>query len=127
MPGKSLAQKLSMKGGQMVVFINSPEGYLASMSDLPNGVTVLQNLDQPVDFIQVFVANRKELEDQLPRLKEALKPKGLLWVTYYKGTSRTKTDVNRDSIYAYALTLGLQGVSMVSIDEDWSALRCKLT
>jgi len=46
-------------------------------------------------------------------------------VAYHKGTSQIKTDINRDSINAYASTLGFQGVAMISINEDWSALRLK--
>lgn len=93
---------------------------------LPKNATLLSKPVAPIDAIQVFVTNRKELEVQLPKLKPLLAPTGMLWVTYYKGTSKTKTDINRDSIYAYALGLGLQGVSMISIDDDWSALRLKL-
>ena len=69
---------------------------------------------------------RKDLEEQLPRLKPLLAPKGLLWVTYHKGTSKQKSDINRDSIAAYALTIGLQAVAMIAVDEDWSALRLKV-
>ena len=46
-------------------------------------------------------------------------------VTYYKGTSRVKTDINRDTISAYTHSVGLEGVAMISIDDDWSALRLK--
>jgi hypothetical protein len=35
-------------------------------------------------------------------------------------------DINRDSIAAYAATIGLQAVAMISVDEDWSALRLKV-
>jgi hypothetical protein len=125
MSDKSVAQKLLIKSGQTVFFANPPAGYVASMADSLAGVTVLENVDQPVDFIQLFVANRKELEIQLPRLKNGLKPSGSLWVTYHKGTSSIKTDINRDTINAYAATLGLQGVAMISIDADWSGLRLK--
>jgi hypothetical protein len=38
-----------------------------------------------------------------------------------------KGDINRDTITAYAETIGLEGVAIVSIDEDWSALRLKIT
>jgi hypothetical protein len=74
----------------------------------------------------VFVNSRKDLEGQLPRLKPLLAPKGLLWVTYHKGTSKQKSDINRDSIAAYAGTIGLQAVAMIAVDEDWSALRLKV-
>jgi hypothetical protein len=59
-------------------------------------------------------------------LKSVLAPKGALWVTYHKGTSRVKTDINRDTINDYARSIGLEGIAMISIDEDWSALRLKL-
>jgi hypothetical protein len=51
----------------------------------------------------------------------------MLWVTYHKGTSKVKTDIHRDMINAYAHSIGLEGVAMISIDEDWSALRLKLS
>ena len=37
-----------------------------------------------------------------------------------------KSDINRDSIAAYAPTLGLQEVAMISVDEDLSAQRLKI-
>ena len=46
---------------------------------------------------------------------------------YHTGTSKVKTDIHRDTINAYAHTPGLTGVFMISIDEDWSALRVKAT
>ena len=77
------------------------------------------------DFIQLFVTSRSELEAQLKDLKPALKPGGLLWVTYPKGTSKIKADINRDTINQYARSIGLQGVAMISVDDTWSALRLK--
>ena len=126
MPEKSLAQKLLIKEGRSVLFVNQPEGYAARLGELPQGVVVLSAPTTPADIIQVFVASKKELEEQLPRLKPALRPNGILWVTYHKGTSKIKTDINRDSIAAYAPSIGMEGVAMVSVDDDWSALRLKV-
>lgn len=126
MSEKTVAQKLFIKEGMKVVFVNPPQGYQARLK-LPKNVTVLKEATAPIDFIQVFVANRNELEEQLPKLKKMLSPKGMLWVCYYKGTSKTKTDIHRDTINAYAHTIGLVGVSLISIDDDWSAMRFKVT
>jgi hypothetical protein len=126
MSDKSLAQKLLIKPGQKVLLVNPPKGYKALLGEIPKDVTVLKEAAEPADLIQVFVGSRKDLEQQLPRLKPLLAPKGLLWVTYPKGTSKLKSDINRDSIAAYALTLGLQAVAMISVDEDLSALRLKV-
>jgi hypothetical protein len=126
MSDKSIAQRLSIKPGTKFLLVNPPQGYLAQMGALPQGAVLLSVSSSPVEAIQVFVANRLELEAQLPKLKGLLAPKGMLWVTYHKGTSKVKTDVNRDTINAYAHSIGLEGVAMISIDDDWSALRLKL-
>ena len=81
MSEKSIAQKLMLKSGQTALFVNPPPGYLTSIGELPAGVTVIQAPDRRADLIQVFVANRSELEAQVPKLKAALKPGGSLWVT----------------------------------------------
>jgi hypothetical protein len=125
MSEKSIAEKLSIKPGNKYLLVNAPAGYTADMGKLPEGVELLRVSSGRVEAIQVFVANRAELEAQLPRLAGLLSPKGMLWVTYHKGTSKVKTDINRDTINAYAQSLGLQGVAMISIDDDWAALRLK--
>lgn len=95
------------------------------MGKLPEGVEQLNDSSERVEAIQVFVANRGELEAQLAHLAGLLSSKGMLWVTYHKGTSKVKTDINRDTINAYAQSIGLQSVAMISIDDDWAALRLK--
>jgi hypothetical protein len=124
MSEKTVAQKLLLKGGQLLV-VNPPPDYGVLLGALPPDVTLVQQANAPVDAIHVFVAHRQEMEDQLPRLKDLLKPHGMLWVSYHKGTSRVKTDINRDMIRAYAQTVGLQAVAMISINDDWCALRLK--
>jgi len=125
MSDKTIAQKLYIKPGYKFLLVNPPQGYLAQMGDLPDGTILLSASSEPVEAIQVFVADRNQLEELLPRLKELMKSKGMLWVTYHKGTSKVKTDIHRDSINAYAHSIGLEGVAMISIDDDWSALRLK--
>ena len=127
MSEKPIAERLFIRPGNKVLLINPPEGYQAKLGALPKGALVLSSSDQPVEVIQLFVANRAELEAQLSRLKKLLTSKGMLWVSYHKGTSKVKTDINRDTINAYARSIGLIGVAMISIDDDWSALRLKLT
>ena len=126
MSDKSIAQKLFIKPGNKFLLIDPPAGYLAQMGEFPEGTIILSDSSCLVEVIQVFVTNRAELIEQLPRLKQLLAPKGMIWVTYHKGTSKVKTDINRDTINTYAHTIRLEGVAMISIDEDWSALRLKL-
>jgi len=125
MPEKTIAQKMFVKPGMKILFVNAPQGYAARIG-LPKNVKVAKASTAPVDFVQVFVANEKELKAQLPKLKKMLAPNGMLWVSYLKSTAKTKTDINRDTIHAYGKTLGLDGVSLISLDDDWSAMRFKV-
>ncbi len=126
MAEKTIAEKLQVKPGRKFLLVNPPREYRSVLGQLPAGAKLLQAPTEPAESIQVFIANRHELEEQLPQLKSALAPNGMIWVTYYKGTSKTKPDINRDSINSYAQSIGMQGVAMISIDQDWAALRIKL-
>jgi len=125
MAEKSNAQKLLIKEGYRVLFLHPPANNSALLGELPADVEVMKGMGTPVDLALAYIVDRKELEKHLAELKAVVKPGGLLWIAYYKGTSKTKTDINRDSINAYAQSFGLQGVAMISMDDDWSALRLK--
>jgi hypothetical protein len=117
MSDKTAAQKLLFKTDYKILLLNGPAGYESMLGTLPPGLTISTKPSGQVDLIQVFISSRKELVDQLEGLKRLLKTNGLLWVSYPKGTSKIKTDINRDSINEYAKSIGLQGVTMVSIDD----------
>ncbi len=128
MAEKSIAEKLQIKPNTRLYFVNAPTGYLEKIGTLPEGVQVLTSpFEGRVDFLQVFIENRQEMVATLPVLKSRLMPKGALWVSYHKGTSQVKTDINRDSIWKYAQTIGLDAVRMIAIDDDWSTMRLKIT
>jgi len=56
-----------------------------------------------------------------------LKKDGLFWICYPKGSSKIKTDLNRDILWAAMGKFGLAGVSLISIDNVWSAMRFRPT
>jgi hypothetical protein len=124
-PDKSVADKLLVKPGYRVLIVDPPGDYLPMMGDLPPGAILLKKATPETDLIQVFLTSKKEMEQKLPVLKTAMKPGELLWATYPKGTSKVKTDINRDIIASYVRTIGLVGVAMISIDDTWAALRLR--
>ncbi len=123
---KTVAQKLMIKPGYKVLFINAPEGYETILGKLPEGVEVLQDTTTSIDLIQVFLRSQAEMEAHLGILRPLLKPDGLFWVSYPKGSSRLPVDINRDTINSYAKTVGLKGVAIIALDGTWSAIRFKL-
>jgi hypothetical protein len=122
---KPIAEKLFIKENYTVLLVNEPEGYKVKLGKLPKNVSLVTKSSDQVDLIQVFVSSKSELESQLRELKPLLRPQGLLWVTYPKGTSMVKVDINRDVIREYVEAIGFRAVAQVAIDEKWSALRLK--
>jgi hypothetical protein len=123
MPDKSVARRLLIKPNSTVLLVNAPKDYASRIGPLPEGVFIVKKLGVKVDFIQLFVESRRELEEHVPRLKPLLGPAGIFWVTYRKGTSGSPSDIDRDSVAAYARTLGLHAVTQIAVDGDWSAMR----
>lgn len=126
MSEKTIAEKLRIKKGRSVLFVNPPPGFVTRFGRLPAGVKIVDKRSRPVDIIQVFIRSQKELEAKVPKLKALVHPGGMIWVTYHKGTSSVKSDINRDDIRRYAPTIGMQAVAQVAVDDDWSALRLKV-
>jgi hypothetical protein len=126
MPDKSVAQKLLFKENYTVLLLNEPENYRATLGELPAKVTIQTEAKGLVDLAQAFITSKKEMEAVLKKVRASLKPSGLLWLTYPKGTSRVKTDINRDIIREYVEANGFKTVSLISVDDTWSALRLKV-
>ena len=122
MPLKTVIEKLRILDGLDVIVVNAPEGYLESL-----GIKSLEMSQNLVDVIQIFVTSSQQLYETLPKYLAALKPKGILWITYPKLSSSIRGDLNRDVIVDYAKTLGLKSVAICAIDTTWSALRFKKT
>lgn len=127
MSEKSVAQKLQIREGHKLLIINPPKGYKESLAkDVSKSVVFLKEAKTPANIIQVFVTSNRELGEQLAKLKPLLSPNEILWVTYPKGASKIKADINRDIIREIAPSFGLEAVAIFSVNEDWSALRLKL-
>lgn len=126
MPTKPLADRMHLRAGERLLLVGAPDGYAATLN-APDSVELASTPQGTFDVIQVFVTTRAALEAEASRLKALLNPDGKLWFTYPKGTStRLTADINRDDIRRYALTVGLQTVAQVAVDDDWSAIRCKV-
>ncbi len=118
-----LAKKLQIKAGQTIAVLNAPPGYDDALGPLPADVRQSDKLEGQLGFVQVFVKKKQELDSVVPAVLRALKEDGLLWVSYPKGGSKVDTDLNRDILWEAMGKFGLAGVSMVSIDNVWSAMR----
>ncbi|WP_308634706.1 YdeI/OmpD-associated family protein [Paenibacillus silvisoli] len=75
------------------------------------------------DFVMLFAKDIASLNEHASKALKAVKRDGLLWICYPKGTSKIRTDINRDRGWKVVKEEGWEGVSLVSVDDTWSAMR----
>jgi len=90
---------------------------------LPEGVELAEHPEGSFDFVQVFVKNMGELQHLLPTAVQAVKHDALLWIAYPKGGTKAGTDLNRDILWNAVAKLHLSGVTLISLNAVWSAMR----
>lgn len=121
--GKPLAHKLGLKPGMRVHFQDAPPGYDGLLGDLPDGLEVVERLDGAFDFIQAYFTEAAALLQAFPALKAALKPTGMLWVSWPKKAARMPTDLDENRIRQIGLDGGLVDVKVIAVDDRWSGLK----
>ncbi len=70
-----------------------------------------------------FINNSKEFVDVLKNKLKFIEDDSVLWFAYPKGTSKIKTDINRDILRVAGEEFGITTVAAISINEIWSGLR----
>jgi len=120
---KLVADKLHVKSGEQAVAINVPSNIQMALGKAFITQTGAPRAGQ-FDLVLYFATDKSLLGKDLPGMVAALKPGGRLWVAYPKGTT-IKTDLNRDTLQAFLQPKKWQGVSMVTVDDIWAAMRFK--
>ena len=113
---KPLWQKLFIKGGT-VLLANAPAGYDKVLDGSPAKVTT--RASGTPENVLLFANDEAGLEKSLTTLAGRLTPATNLWIAYRKGG---KT-LHRDTLWKHGEAFGLTGVSLVAVDDSWSAMR----
>jgi len=121
--GTPLAKKLGVKDGQRTWHWKMPETVLTEI--LASGVRpeMWAAPKAGLEMAHIFVTERKELAEELGRLRRLLTPDGTIWVSWPKKASGVKTEVTEDVVRAEALPLGLVDVKVCAADAVWSGLK----
>lgn len=121
--GTPLAKKLGIKPGVVVVALGAPPDYPALLGPIPEGVELTDELPASAAFVHVFRTKRFVLEAELPDLKAALEPNGILWISWPKKAAKVATDLDGNVVRRLGLDVGLVDVKVCAVDETWSGLK----
>lgn len=118
-----LAKKLMLKPGMRGVLLDAPKGFALAP---PPGVTLsTRAAGKDLDFGLAFARDSARLAKVAPKLVKLLREDAIGWIAWPKKTGSIETDLSRDADWSALWDTGWEGVSLVSLDEDWSAWRIR--
>jgi hypothetical protein len=121
-----ISGKLNYKGQKRIAIINAAEDFIKLFSEGLDELIIDADIDPryPYNLIIIFAKGIKEVEKLTPSALHNLTADGILWFCYPKKTSkRYSSDLTRDYGWKPLNDSGFFGIRVVSIDEDWSAMR----
>lgn len=116
---ESILKKLRYREAYNSQVVNPPE----ELAKLIQGIK--QSGEGKPEFTLLFIRDNKELTEHFEDTIEESEYDSVFWVVYPKKSSKIKTDVTRDTIWESIKPMGYRPVSMVSINDTWSAMRVR--
>jgi Protein of unknown function (DUF3052) len=120
MSDKPVAERLQVKSGRRLAVVGA-----SAIADYKIGINKQRCDISEADVVLMFAANRGQLDLTLPSMLEKAPQDAIIWIAYPKLTSKLAGDLSRNLIHALAAKSGLDAVSQIAIDDDWSAMRVK--
>jgi hypothetical protein len=120
MSEKPVFERLQVKGDRRLAVLGASPDLDRTVGALEARADVTK-----ADVILLVAPDRTRLQSQLRAVLARGRPAAILWVAYPKLTSPLAADLSRDVVRSLAPNYGLDTVSQIAIDDDWSALRLK--
>jgi hypothetical protein len=120
MSEKPVAERLQVKGERRLAVVGA-----SAAVDGKIGVEKQRCNVSEADVVLLFVPNRAHFESTLPGVLTTVSNDAIIWIAYPKLTSKLAGDLSRNLVGALAARFGLDTVSQIAIDDDWSAMRVK--
>ena len=115
-------KKLAIKPETRMTVINPIDGFRELLGELPQGTSYIDPLEGEFDWITAFVKSETELDGLIESIKKHLKAGCILWVAIPRAKN---PKFNRSTLIASQGRYGLETVSNVVINDDWTAYRYK--
>jgi len=120
--GKPLIQKLGLKEAQTLKPVGAPAAYAEWIEPLPPGAVADADAAE-ADLVHLFVGDRAGLERGAAPALAAVRPGGMLWVSWPKKTSALFCDLTEDGLREVLLPTGWVDVKVCAVSADWSGLK----
>lgn len=124
--GTPLPKKLGIKPDGRFAVRNAPDGFDATLGDLPPGAVWATDVAPGLDVVLAFYTERDRLVADWSELTDAVAPNGTVWVCWPKKASKVPTDITEDALRELLLPSGWVDNKVCAVDAVWSGLRLAL-
>jgi hypothetical protein len=121
--GTPLVKKLGLVEGCRIATLHAPDDYARWISPIPSNVVFEAKVTPLTDIVHVFSERKAELKATLETLRNAIKPSGVIWVSWPKKASKLPTDITDNTVREVALPLGLVDIKVCAVSDVWSGLK----
>jgi len=118
--GRTVAQKLGIRGGDAVLLLDPPRDMPSALGPLPEGVTFVESAAGQPTVTLCFVGDAHQLRQQLSGLRR-LAARTKFWVCWKKGKT-AEGGVSERLVRETGISLGLVDYKICSVSAVWSGL-----
>jgi hypothetical protein len=119
--GRPLAKKLGIRKDTTVALLGAPEGFPATLGELPSGVRLVTRLGQECDLALWFCRTNAALERGIAGVVSRLGAASV-WIAWPKRGSPLAADISERTVRAAGLAASLVDYKICAIDAIWSGL-----
>jgi len=114
---------LGISENMKVLLINAPDNYFSLLDS--NISHQLADEKATPDLVHLFATTNHELHAEMKKLKKICvkNPNIIIWVSWYKKSSKMATDITENEIRDYALKNDLVDIKVCAVSNDWSGLK----
>ena len=118
-----LLRKLGIKPGTRLYAVDPPANYRDLLGP-DNQVTFCKAADK-ADMIHLFCRSFNAFCKSMESIRPYYEKNSaiVIWVSWYKKSSKQSTDITEEDIRQYALRGSLVDIKVCAIDDDWSGLK----
>jgi hypothetical protein len=103
-------KKVRLQTGMSALILNAPPEYLELMSSIRFDTKPDKTKQGNYDFVQVFGTERSILTQLVKEYSISGKYDCLFWICYPKGGGMIKSDLNRNTVWEIAESVGMRCV-----------------
>jgi hypothetical protein len=121
----AIIKKLKLDKAKAPLIVNAPSEFLKILTGISFDEKIKPSKWGAYDYVQIFARSQAEMEKTVQQVVKAGVTDSYFWACYPKKSSALYSDMQRETVWTALALIQLEAVSIIALDENWSALRAR--